>query len=34
MRFSANVSILFQEARFLERFVRAARADFSAVEFW
>jgi hydroxypyruvate isomerase len=34
MRFSANVSILFKEASFLERFGRAAGAGFSAVEFW
>lgn len=34
MRFSANVSILFKEAPFLERFGRAAGAGFSAVEFW
>jgi len=34
MRFSANVSILFKEAPFLERFARAAGAGFSAVEFW
>ena len=34
MRFSANVSILFKEAPFLERFGRAAAAGFSAVEFW
>ena len=34
MRFSANVSILFKEAPFLERFGRAAEAGFSAVEFW
>jgi hydroxypyruvate isomerase len=34
MRFSANVSILFKEAPFLERFERAARAGFTAVEFW
>src|ERR671917_1414938 len=34
MRFSANVSILFKEAPFLERFGRAAATGFSAVEFW
>jgi len=34
MRLSANVSILFKEAPFLERFGRAAEAGFSAVEFW
>lgn len=34
MRFSANVSILFKEAPFLERFGRAAEVGFSAVEFW
>jgi hydroxypyruvate isomerase len=34
MKFSANVSILFKEVPFLERFERAARAGFSAVEFW
>ncbi len=34
MRFSANVSILFKEVRFLGRFERAAEAGFSAVEFW
>jgi hydroxypyruvate isomerase len=34
MRFSANVSILFREAPFLERFGRAAGAGFSTVEFW
>ena len=34
MRFSANVSILFKEAPFLERFRRARNAGFSAVEFW
>ena len=34
MRFSANVSILFKEASFLERFGRAAEAGFGAVEFW
>jgi len=34
MRFCANVSILFKEVPFLERFERAARAGFSAVEFW
>ncbi|HSK99255.1 MAG TPA: TIM barrel protein [Rubrobacteraceae bacterium] len=34
MRFCANVSILFGEAPFLERFGRVRRAGFSAVEFW
>jgi hydroxypyruvate isomerase len=34
MKFCANVSILFKEAPFLERFGRAAEAGFSAVEFW
>jgi hydroxypyruvate isomerase len=34
MRFCANVSILFKEAPFLERFERARSAGFSAVEFW
>jgi hydroxypyruvate isomerase len=34
VRFSANVSILFKEVPFLERFGRAAEAGFSAVEFW
>ncbi len=34
MRFCANVSILFKEAPFLERFERAKEAGFSAVEFW
>ncbi len=34
MRFSANVSILFKEVPFLERFGRASEAGFSAVEFW
>ena len=34
MKFAANVSILFQEAPFLERFARAAAAGFPAVEFW
>lgn len=34
MRFCANVSILFKEAPFLERFGMARRAGFSAVEFW
>src|SRR5919202_4182817 len=34
MRFSANVSILFKEVPFVERFGRAAEAGFSAVEFW
>jgi hydroxypyruvate isomerase len=34
MRFCANVSILFKEVPFLERFGRAGGAGFSAVEFW
>ena len=34
MRFSANISILFKETTFLERFGRAAELGFSAVEFW
>lgn len=34
MKFSANVSILFKEAPFLERFGRAAETGFEAVEFW
>ncbi len=34
MRFSANISILFKEVPFLERFGRAAEAGFDAVEFW
>ena len=34
MKFCANVSILFKDAPFLERFERAARAGFPAVEFW
>ena len=32
-KFSANLSILFQEVPFLERFGAAARAGFKAVEF-
>ena len=34
MRFDVNVSILFKEVPFLERFARAAESGFSAVEFW
>jgi hydroxypyruvate isomerase len=34
MRFSVNVSILFKEVPFLDRFGRAAASGFSAVEFW
>jgi hydroxypyruvate isomerase len=34
MRFSANLSILFKDSPFLDRFERAARAGFDAVEFW
>jgi hydroxypyruvate isomerase len=33
-RFAANVSILFAEHPFLDRFDAAARAGFDAVEFW
>jgi 2-dehydrotetronate isomerase len=34
MKFSANISILFTEVPFMQRFERAARAGFKAVEFW
>lgn len=34
MRFSVNVSILFKEVPFLERFARVSEAGFGAVEFW
>jgi hydroxypyruvate isomerase len=34
VRFAVNVSILFKEAPFLERFARARAAGFGAVEFW
>jgi hydroxypyruvate isomerase len=34
VKFCANVSILFKDAPFPERFERAAAAGFSAVEFW
>ena len=34
MKFSVNVSILFKEVPFLERFARASGAGFGAVEFW
>jgi hydroxypyruvate isomerase len=34
MRYCANVSILFKDAPFPERFERAAAAGFDAVEFW
>jgi hydroxypyruvate isomerase len=34
MRYSVNVSILFTEAPFLERFRRAREAGFTAVELW
>src|SRR5919112_931395 len=34
MRFSVNVSILFKEVPFLDRFGRTSEAGFSAVEFW
>jgi hydroxypyruvate isomerase len=33
-RFALNVSILYQELPFLERFAAARRAGFDAVEFW
>jgi hydroxypyruvate isomerase len=33
-KFCANVSMLFKEVPFVERFDRAARAGFGAVEFW
>ena len=32
LRFAANVSMLFSEAPFLDRFALAARAGFAAVE--
>ena len=34
MKFCANVSMLFKEVAFLERFGRAARAGFRGVELW
>jgi hydroxypyruvate isomerase len=34
MKFCVNVSILFKDSPFLERFERAAAAGFPAVEFW
>ncbi len=34
MKFSANLSILFTELPFVNRFAEAARSGFSAVEFW
>ena len=34
MRFSVNISILYTEVPFLERFARAAASGFGAVEFW
>jgi hydroxypyruvate isomerase len=34
MKFSANLSILFKDSPFLDRFDRAARAGFDSVEFW
>ena len=34
MRFCPNLSMLFKEVDFLERFGRAAEAGFAAVEFW
>ena len=34
MKFCANVSMLFKEVAFLERFERAARAGFRGVELW
>lgn len=34
MRFSANISMLFRDVPFLDRFRRARAVGFSAVEFW
>ena len=34
IRYAANISMLFKEVPFPERFSRAAKAGFSAVEFW
>jgi hydroxypyruvate isomerase len=34
LRFSANLSLLFRERPFVERFEAAARSGFDAVEFW
>ena len=34
MKFSANVSLLFQDAPLIDRFQRAAAAGFEAVEMW
>ena len=34
MKFSANLSMLFTELSFTNRFAEAARSGFSAVEFW
>lgn len=34
MRFCPNLSMLFKDVGFTERFVRAARAGFAGVEFW
>lgn len=34
MKFSANLSMLFTELPFTDRFAEAARSGFSAVEFW
>jgi hydroxypyruvate isomerase len=34
MKFSANISILFRDCPFLQRFEHAARAGFGAVELW
>jgi hydroxypyruvate isomerase len=34
VRFSINLSLLFADVPFLERFARAAEAGFDAVEFW
>jgi hydroxypyruvate isomerase len=34
MKFSANLSILFKDSPFLDRFERAARAGLDTVEFW
>ena len=34
MRFAANISILFQEHAYLDRFAAARAAGFDAVESW
>ena len=34
LQFDVNISILLKEEPFLERFERAARLNFGAVEFW